>query len=122
MAEILVGEVDDFDQDTRVIVEWGTNHEVGVLRVGDEFFAYSNRCLHQGGPVCEGIVIGKVNVNLDNEKRALGRTFSTTELHIVCPWHGWEFDLETGQCASEPSLRLRKFPVKVDDGRVYLVV
>jgi len=121
MPEILVGRVDEFDDDTRVIIELEGAREIGVLRVGNEFYAYSNRCLHQGGPVCEGIVIGKVNVVLDDEKRALGRVFAS-ELNIVCPWHGWEFDLKTGQSASEPSFRLHKFPVRVEEGSVYLIV
>lgn len=55
---------------------------------------------------------------LDDEKRYLGRRFSKDELHLVCPWHAWEFELESGRCAADPSLSLRKFPVKVEGDRV----
>jgi nitrite reductase/ring-hydroxylating ferredoxin subunit len=37
---------------------------------------------------------------------------------LRCPWHGWEFDLETGVCRDEPSLRAAVYPARVADGRV----
>ncbi|MGH3013703.1 MAG: Rieske (2Fe-2S) protein, partial [Gaiellaceae bacterium] len=37
-----------------------------------------------------------------------------------CPWHGWEFDLETGACLDEPSLRAAVYPARVEDGRVLI--
>lgn len=122
MAELLfAGTVGEFDEDTRVIVGEGAR-EIGVFRVGDEFYAFRNRCLHQGGPVCEGLVIGKVESVLDEEKRELGRTFSTERVHIVCPWHAWEFDIETGECAGDRTLQLRRFPVRVEGDEVYVEV
>jgi nitrite reductase (NADH) small subunit len=121
MADIFVGAVDEFEPDVRIIVKHRSS-EIGVFRHGGEYYAFVNRCPHQGGPACEGIVIGKVETLLDSEKHDLGRRFSKDELHLVCPWHAWEFDLATGECAADRRLRLRKFDVKVEDGRVFVTV
>lgn len=122
MAELLLaGTVDEFDEDTRVIVG-EASREIGVFRVGDEFYAFRNRCIHQGGPVCEGLVIGKVETVLDETKRDLGRRFSSERMHLVCPWHAWEFDIASGECAADPRLRLRRFPVRVQDDQVFVEV
>jgi nitrite reductase (NADH) small subunit len=37
---------------------------------------------------------------------------------LRCPWHGWEFDLGSGRCLDEPSLRAAVYPAEVADGRV----
>jgi nitrite reductase (NADH) small subunit len=121
MAEIYAGRVEEFEPDVRMIVRH-RNSEIGVFRQDDQFYAFVNRCPHQGGPACEGIVIGKVQTLLDEDKRDLGRRFSRDELHLVCPWHAWEFDLATGECAADRRLRLRKFEVKVEDGGVFVLV
>jgi len=121
MAEVYAGMVDEFEPDIRVIVRHRSS-EIGVFREGEEYYAFSNRCPHQGGPACEGLVIGKVETVLDADKSDLGRRFSKDELHLVCPWHAWEFDLRTGECVADRRLRLHKFDVKVEDGRVFIVV
>jgi nitrite reductase (NADH) small subunit len=121
MTDLYAGRLDEFQEDVRVIVRHKSS-EIGVFRHGSSLYAFSNRCLHQGGPVCEGIVIGKVETVLDEERRDLGRRFSKEEMHLVCPWHAWEFELESGRCAADPTLSLRKFPVKVDGDRVFVVV
>ena len=53
-----------------------------------EFYAYSNFCLHQGGPACEGLTIAKVEERMRPDKTSKGLYFSDTEMHFVCPWHG----------------------------------
>jgi nitrite reductase/ring-hydroxylating ferredoxin subunit len=119
VPELLAGTVDEFGEGIRIIVG-GVGREVGVLRHDGRFHAFANRCLHQGGPVCEGIIVGKVETQLGPDRREVGRGFSTERLHLVCPWHAWEYDLETGECAADPRLRLQKFPVRVDGDRVFV--
>jgi nitrite reductase/ring-hydroxylating ferredoxin subunit len=121
MREVLAGTVDEFDEDVRIIVAAGTR-EIGVFRVGGRYYAFLNRCLHQGGPVCEGTVIGKVEAVLDDGKRELGRRFSTEKRHLVCPWHAWEFDIETGECAGDQTMKLHGFLVRVEGNRVFVSV
>ena len=42
--------------------------------------------------------------------------------NIVCPWHGWEFDIESGRHCGDPKYRLRPVDVKVRDNRVYVSI
>jgi nitrite reductase/ring-hydroxylating ferredoxin subunit len=94
--------------------------EVGVFRFEDGFRAYENVCLHQGGPVCTGVVIGKVEQVLRDDKTVAFERESTEEMHVICPWHGWEYDLATGECVTDRRLRLRSFDVDVDDGELFV--
>jgi nitrite reductase/ring-hydroxylating ferredoxin subunit len=118
VQEWLVGDEEEFEAGERRIVDLG-GIEVAVLRVGDAFHAYDNRCLHMGGPVGEGTIIGRVEAVLADDKRVLGERFSD-DLQLVCPWHGWAYDLETGACAGDPRRRLMKRRVSVRDGQVFV--
>ena len=59
MAEKLIGKASEFKDGDRRIVFVG-DHEIGVFCDKGEFFAYSNTCVHQSGPACEGLIIAKV--------------------------------------------------------------
>jgi nitrite reductase/ring-hydroxylating ferredoxin subunit len=119
MAEKLVGKVSEFKDGDRRIVFLG-DHEIGVFRENGAFYAYSNYCLHQGGPACEGLTIAKVEERIMPDKTSKGLYFSDTELHFVCPWHGYEYDLKTGECVSDRRLRLRKYEVIEKGDEVYV--
>ena len=45
------------------------------------------------------------------DKTWLGQKFSDTKVHFVCPWHGYEYDIKTGECAADRRLRLKSFEV-----------
>jgi len=96
--------------------------EIGVIRHKDKVFAYQNVCPHQGGPVCEGLKMPKVCVELDEEMRTVRQNFDTSEMHFVCPWHGWEFKIETGEAAGDSKIRLRRFKVTEREENVYVEV
>ena len=96
--------------------------EVGVFRVHGRLVAYENRCSHQGGPVCTGAVMGKVEAVHGPARTVVEERFSQEELHLVCPWHGWEYDLATGECAVDRRYRLRAFPVEERDGEIWVTV
>ena len=74
--------------------------EVAIFNLKTRYVAIDNRCPHKGGPLCDGIVSG------------------TT---VVCPLHGWRFDLETGLAvrASLPAC-VTTFPTRVEDGIVLI--
>jgi 3-phenylpropionate/trans-cinnamate dioxygenase ferredoxin subunit len=82
--------------------------ELAVFRIEDEFFALLNRCPHQGGPLCLGGLLEPVHAERPGEYRYVaGVTL------IECPWHGWEFDLRTGQSYFDPRrTRARFFPAE----------
>lgn len=119
MENHFVGRLSEFaDPSLRVVTIEG--QEIGVARLKDEVRAYANICVHQGGPACSGRLMGKVEAILDDELKVRGERFSESEMHIVCPWHGYEYDLLTGKCAADPKLHLKSFPVSVDGDEVYV--
>jgi nitrite reductase/ring-hydroxylating ferredoxin subunit len=108
MTEWLVGRISDFDDDSRKIVTAG-DREIVVFRRDDRVYALDNTCLHMGGPVGEGMILGKVEAVLSEEKEFLGERFSEDEIHIACPWHGWEYNIETGRCAGNPAWGITRY-------------
>lgn len=108
------------DGDVRIVE--ADKLQIGVFRHAGSYHAYSNHCLHQGGPACEGIIRGRVMDILGKDKTFQGQTYDEKDPHFVCPWHGWEYRLLTGECAADRNLRLRRFNIEEDDGVVYVVV
>jgi 3-phenylpropionate/trans-cinnamate dioxygenase ferredoxin subunit len=86
--------------------------EIGIFNIGGEYFALANRCPHEGGPLCAGRIVALV--------RSDGPGHYRLERHnefLRCPWHGWEFDVRTGQSWCDPqSVRARQFNVTVEPG------
>ena len=86
--------------------------EIGIFNVGGRYFALRNRCAHQGGPVCEGELLGRLTSSWPGE-----HDYDATVKLLECPWHGWEYDLTTGQSWFDPrSVRVRPYPVDVERG------
>jgi len=130
--------LDEFPPGTRRIVVAG-RRSIGVFRIGERFYALNNHCPHQGGPLCLGRTKPWVRSARPGEYAV-----AEGEALLACPWHGWEYDLATGQSflgpgeapvrtyevsveAEEPSrgrlpgpYRAETFPVHVEDP--YVVV
>ena len=80
---------------------------VRTLRVGEEaialahcdggFYATQSACVHLEGPLGEGWLEGCV---------------------LTCPWHGWQYDVRTGQNEFDLAIRLRTYDVQVEDGEI----
>lgn len=78
--------------------------------MGGRFFALRNRCPHQGGPLCRGRLFGRLDSSRPGEY-----TYDDDRYLLECPWHGWEFDLETGQSWFDPArTRVRRYPVSLE--------
>lgn len=121
LVEISAGRASDFEDSTcRLVVAGG--REIGVRARGGEFFAYENRCVHQGGPVCEGLLVSLVEQVVGEGGESLERRFSDEEVHLVCPWHAFEYDLRTGELVTDRRRRLRRYDVVVRDGEVFVRV
>ena len=110
MRELFVANKEDFKSGDRRIVVNDHGREVGVFSQEDGYYAYSNYCLHSGGPACEGLMINRVQEVLGADKTFVGEIFAD-EVHFVCPWHGYEYDLKTGECVPDRRLRLKKYNV-----------
>ncbi len=121
MAEQLVGKLSEFKDGDRRIVIMG-DLEIGVFRHEGKFYAYRNLCVHQGGPACEGLIIAKVEERIMPDKTSRGLYFSETDMHFVCPWHGYEYDLRTGECVADRRLKLRRYEVVQKGDDLYVVV
>jgi nitrite reductase/ring-hydroxylating ferredoxin subunit len=121
LSEIYVGHESEFEEGGRKVIS-DNGLVIGVFRVNGRFFAYENECAHMGGPVCQGGIFQRVEQNLAPDRTIIGYQFSEDHCHIVCPWHGYEYDLESGAFPANPKMRLRKFEVELRDGEVYVVV
>ena len=120
MAEKFVGKASEFKDGDRRIIFLG-DHEIGVFRDDGQFYAYSNFCIHQGGPACEGLIIAKVEERILPDKTSRGLYFSDSERHFVCPWHGYEYDMKTGECVADRKLKLRKYKIVHKGDDIYVV-
>jgi nitrite reductase (NADH) small subunit len=96
--------------------------EIAVIRHGGKYYAYRNYCPHQGGPACEGVRMPQVVDQIDDQGQFVGQVYDESDMHIVCPWHGYEFHLSDGVNVSDRRLRLKKFPVREHDGAVFIAI
>ena len=88
---VVVAPLRSFLSGERRIVEVG-GRSIGVFRVGERFYGIRNRCPHQGGPLCLGHLLGDAVADAPGHAQ-----ISEDPLRIACPWHGWEYDLDSGQ-------------------------
>ena len=121
MSDIYVDDAINMKHGDRRLLSNG-NIEIGVFRIGDSFHAFHNACPHQGGPICQGKVMPKVEEFISPEGKSVRMDFSNDEFHLVCPWHGYEFKFETGMHPGSKDIRIRSFPVRIVEGKVYVTV
>ena len=106
----VVATVDEIPPGDRKIVEAG-GREIGVFNVKGEYFAVLNRCPHQGGPLCKGNTYGFLIPSKVGEFR-----YTRQGEILRCPWHGWEYDLRTGQSWFDPAhVLVKRYDVSVEN-------
>ena len=74
---------------------------VALAHLDSGFFAVDNTCPHAGGPLGDGEIDG---------------------CEVICPMHGWRFDLSTGVCDVDPELVVERYDVVVRSDRIYVRV
>jgi NAD(P)H-dependent nitrite reductase small subunit len=72
---------------------------VALFKFEGRIYALDPACPHQGGPLDEGGLHGK---------------------QVMCPWHGWEFDVTNGHCCFNDGIKVETYPVKEDGEDVYV--
>jgi nitrite reductase/ring-hydroxylating ferredoxin subunit len=71
-----------------------------LARVGDAVYACADTCAHKGGPLSEGKLSGT---------------------RLACPWHGWHYDVKTGQCVFPGrGASVASYPVEIADGEIHV--
>ena len=111
MVRHVIAPVDELPPGTRKFLTID-ERPIAIFNIKGEFFGLLNRCPHQGAALCEGPLIGLAQSSDPGE-------IEYTKLGeiIRCPWHGWEFDIRTGQSYCDPKrFRARAYPVNVEPG------
>ena len=109
-----VARVDEIPPGGRKIVEV-EGRSIGLFNIAGALVAVLNVCPHELAPVCLGRLGGTTLPSPPGEYR-WGREGEI----LACPWHGWEFDLLTGEALADPRRRLRRYPVTVQGEIVYI--
>ena len=99
-AHTLVAKMADIPKGTGKAFEIG-GKTIAVFNCDGKFYAMDNACQHHGGPLAEGMIAGTC---------------------VTCPWHGWEYDIPSGQCATDPSVKNQKFEIKVEGDDILIAV
>jgi nitrite reductase/ring-hydroxylating ferredoxin subunit len=73
-----------------------------------------------GGPACQGKMIAKVEEVIAEDRTSKGMMFSKSNMHVVCPWHGYEFDIRTGVHPGNARARLRAVAIAVSGNEVII--
>lgn len=85
--------------------------EIGVFNISNAFYALINRCPHEQAALCRGNIVSRPESDMPGEYRLEGRG----EM-LRCPWHGWLFEIKTGQSWCDPQTRARSIPASVQTG------
>jgi nitrite reductase/ring-hydroxylating ferredoxin subunit len=108
----------DLPEGERTIVEVG-GREIGVFNVDGEYYALENDCCHLGGPVCTGKVSREIEAEFPGPGKRVKEQFSDNPT-ISCPWHGYEYELSSGEHIGVGEPVVDTFDVGVEDGTVYV--
>lgn len=93
----------------RKIVDVG-GRSVGIFNLQDGYFAVRNACPHRGAPLCKGVIDGFVTGEKPGDF-----SFERDGEILRCPWHGWEFDLKSGESVFNPhKVWVRKYEVSIE--------
>ena len=82
---------------------------IGLFNVDGHYHALLNYCPHKGAELCAGPVTG---TSMPTDKREF--VYGRENALIRCAWHGWEFEIATGQCLLDATVRAKSYTVTVD--------
>ena len=112
MSRHVVAAVADIPPGTRKLVTV-KGRPIAIFNLKGEFHGLHNKCPHQGGSLCDGLVTGLIESSEPGQF-----TYSRQGEIVRCPWHGWEFDIRTGQSYCDPTrIQTRSYSVAVTHGQ-----
>ena len=94
------GRVEDLPHGSSKTVELPDGRELALYNVNGEFYATGNFCLHKGAPLAAGTLCDHI---------------------IECDWHGWQFDVRTGECLTV-SEKLETYEVVIEGGLIKVLM
>jgi nitrite reductase/ring-hydroxylating ferredoxin subunit len=100
VQDVVVALASEIPEGERKIVQVG-ELSIGVFHHDGQWIALRNSCLHRGGPVCTGKLDGNI---------------------LICPWHGYTYDVTSGQLTLDRSAYLESYPVEIRNGQVHLQI
>lgn len=112
-----IGSLADFPEGHHEVVVVGAR-QIGVFNIKGKLYAMPNICPHQTGPVCEAKVLtGSLAADADTDFKP--QWVYDNEV-VVCPWHGLEYHVPTGQCLAYEHIKIRRYKVETIDDDVIL--
>ena len=122
MPRVVVGTVDEIPPGRRkIVVPFRGKAGIGVFNVNGTLYALRNLCPHKQGPLCTGYVSGRMVTDRPPSASvdlAATLAYERDGEIIRCPWHLWEFEIATGRCLVDPRVRVKTYPVVVEDGQI----
>ena len=110
-ARHIVATTDEIAPGTSKRVAVGAR-QIAVFNVNGEFFAINDKCPHESGSLCTGKIVGVAAADEPGRYR-----LERDGEFVKCPWHGWEFDIRTGQSWCDPArTRVRTYHTEVEPG------
>jgi 3-phenylpropionate/trans-cinnamate dioxygenase ferredoxin subunit len=111
MPSYVVASTEEIPEGSRKLVKV-RGREIAVFNVKGEYFALLNRCPHEGASLVCGVLVGLVE-----SKEPGDFTYSRPGELLRCPWHGWEYDVRTGQSYCDPDdMKIKSYAVAVAPG------
>ena len=74
---------------------------VALCNLNGSFYALNNTCPHAGGPLGEGTLLGEI---------------------LECPWHGWRYNVRTGERPENPDFKVTCYAVEVEGERIHVLI
>lgn len=96
---VTVAKVSELGPGEARLVTAGTR-KLALFNIAGTFYAIDNACKHRGGPLCEGELEGST---------------------VICPWHGWEYDVRTGHCESGGA-HVNSYPIQLQGDEIQVAV
>jgi nitrite reductase (NADH) small subunit len=97
---VKVGEVNELESGQGKLVQVD-GQDIALFNVGGTHYAMGAGCPHEEGPLHEGEMDGET---------------------VICPWHGYDFDLRTGECSVDSELRVMTYAVKIHEDNLFIEV